>query len=56
MALFLIEIPDEEVISEANFIHSHQLDQEGVEIHRLPDKTIKDYEQRLLANEWHGAN
>jgi len=56
VALFLIEVPDEDGLSDTNFIHFHQLDGEDVEVRRLPQRTLKEYDQQQELDVLHGAN
>ena len=56
MALFLIEVPDDDVVSNINFIHSHQLDGEDVEVRRLPQRTLGEYDQQQELNVLRRAN
>jgi len=59
MPLYLVEVPEDpnpDCNTESSFVHSHDLDLEGILVKRMPDRTIQKYEDRLLMNEMHGAN
>ena len=53
MALFLIEIPNEDV---SDFMHSHQLDGDVVKVRQLPQQTLKEYDWQQELDALHGAN
>ncbi len=51
--LYLVEVPedpDERCNTESSFIHSHNLDLEGIIVWRLPDGSIDDAHEEITGD------